>query len=339
MNQNQIIQNITIQYKLNAPITHATPLTTGKINTTYLLTTETTPYILQKINSTIFKHPLTTMKNIQYITQNDTHHLFPKLLYTIHNKPYVLDNSNVWRLYELSGTRIIKEELNSSDFYQLGKRIAQMHKFLGTKENTNITPAIPDFCNVTKRIDNLQAEYAKCSVKNPLVEEIYTYLDQRSQKAKEIDELFRSDKLPQSIIHNDLTINNIVWNDQLKDYVMIDLDTMNVGTILYDLGDFLRNVCTDKHNEQITFNLDNCNQILSGYLAWGKESISKQEISLVPDSIWIMTYFLCTRYLLDYLMHNVYFKTTYEKENLDRAREKMLLLKEIEEKEKGIETI
>ena len=57
-----------------------------------------------------------------------------------------------------------------------------------------------------------------------------------------------------------------------------------------------------------------------------------EEVSLMGESIRIITLELAIRFLNDYINGDTYFKTSYEKHNLDRARNQLALVKDIENK-------
>ena len=52
----------------------------------------------------------------------------------------------------------------------------------------------------------------------------------------------------------------------------------------------------------------------------------------MPESIRIITLELAMRFLNDYINGDVYFKTDYKGHNLDRARNQLALVKDIEKK-------
>ena len=57
-----------------------------------------------------------------------------------------------------------------------------------------------------------------------------------------------------------------------------------------------------------------------------------EEVSLMAESIRIITLELAIRFLNDYINGDTYFKTSYPKHNLDRARNQLTLVQDIETK-------
>ena len=60
--------------------------------------------------------------------------------------------------------------------------------------------------------------------------------------------------------------------------------------------------------------------------------MKEDEVKLMGESIKIMTFELAIRFLDDYLNGDTYFKCNYKNHNLDRDRNKMKLVEDIENK-------
>ena len=60
------------------------------------------------------------------------------------------------------------------------------------------------------------------------------------------------------------------------------------------------------------------------------ENITEEELSLMGESIRIITLELAIRFLNDYINGDTYFKVNYGKHNLDRARTQFKLVADME---------
>ena len=60
--------------------------------------------------------------------------------------------------------------------------------------------------------------------------------------------------------------------------------------------------------------------------------ITQEELTLMSESIRIITLELAMRFLNDYINGDTYFKINYPTHNLDRARNQLALVKDIENK-------
>ena len=137
------------------------------------------------------------------------------------------------------------------------------------------------------------------------------------------------------VIHGDPKINNFLFDFKTNKFVsLIDLDTLQEGLILYDIADCLRSCCNPLGEEtnsikEVKFSFDSYQQALLGYLSYRNKVITKNDITLIPASLKIITFELALRFLIDYMNGNIYFNSTYENQNLDRANIQLRLLASI----------
>ena len=145
-------------------------------------------------------------------------------------------------------------------------------------------------------------------------------------------------KLPLRVTHNDTKVNNVMMNKDTGDFLaVIDLDTVMPGSMLFDYGDGIRSTaCTAKEDEhdlsKVKMDLDLFKAYTDGYLSEMSESLTYEELSLMAESVRIMTLELAIRFLNDYINGDTYFKTDYDKQNLYRTRAQIALVKDIESK-------
>ena len=69
-----------------------------------------------------------------------------------------------------------------------------------------------------------------------------------------------------------------------------------------------------------------------GYMSKMIPYITQEELTLMSESIRIITLELAMRFLNDYINGDTYFKINYPTHNLDRARNQLTLVKDIENK-------
>ena len=69
-----------------------------------------------------------------------------------------------------------------------------------------------------------------------------------------------------------------------------------------------------------------------GYLSEMADYLTEDEVCNMGESIRVITFELALRFLNDYINGDTYFKTTYDKHNLIRARNQLKLLSDIEKK-------
>jgi hypothetical protein len=127
-------------------------------------------------------------------------------------------------------------------------------------------------------------------------------------------------------------------NKDTGDYLaVIDLDTVMPGSLLFDYGDGVRSTAsTSKEDEtdlsKVSLDLDLFKAYTDGYLSEMASYMTYDELTLMGESIRIITLELAIRFLNDYINGDTYFKIAYPTHNLDRARNQLALVQDIESK-------
>ena len=116
------------------------------------------------------------------------------------------------------------------------------------------------------------------------------------------------------------------------------------GLCGYDFGDGVRSICCsttedEKDLTKVVFNLDKFDSFTKGYLTYLKTSLTELEKETLADSIYSMTVELASRFLLDYINGDTYFKISYEDHNLVRTRCQLALAKDVDSKMEKIREI
>ena len=116
---------------------------------------------------------------------------------------------------------------------------------------------------------------------------------------------------------------------------MIDLDTVMPGSALYDFGDAIRSGASktfedDTNLNNVGINLEYFESFTEAYLSETKDILTKTEIDYLAFSCILLTLELVIRFLTDYINGDTYFKCDYENHNLDRVRNQIALVKDME---------
>ena len=109
------------------------------------------------------------------------------------------------------------------------------------------------------------------------------------------------------------------------------------GSGLYDYGDGVRSAASsaledEKDLSKVYINMDMFKAYTDGYLSEMAPYLNKCEVDNMANSIKVITLELAIRFLDDYLSGDTYFKTNYEHHNLDRCKNQLKLVNDIDEK-------
>ena len=322
----------------------------GHINDTYLC--ESSPaFILQRINTDIFKNPEELMQNICNVTEHvrkkiaenggDTKRETMTLIKTKDGKNYYKsDENNYFRMYSFVENTVTHDlPENSMQLYHAAKAFGKFQRMLDDFDAKKLHETIVDFHTTPKRVEQLQ-EAIKNNAAGRL-ESVKAEVDfaiKYSKYAPMIVDEIKKGEIPIRVTHNDTKLNNVLFDAETDEGVcVIDLDTVMPGSALYDFGDALRFAgSTGAEDEtdldKIWFDLERFEYFAKGFLEETADCLTKKEIELLPLSVLMMTYECGTRFLADYLNGDTYFKIHRENHNLDRARTQLKLVADIESK-------
>lgn len=219
-------------------------------------------------------------------------------------------NGKVWRWRLLKGIEgdIYSEAPTEELAYEAGNMIAAFHTMLSQY------PRKLEVGRLSFRYDD---ELTKLShFEKQLMADPDVSIQTATQLLlTEMPKLTLPTDLPIRIIHADPKMSNFVFDHNKKAICMIDLDTVQQLSPLYDIGDALRSWCGRKEDDiQNSFNRDIYIALLKGYMSNSKNLLSDREQSLIPQAAKLIMLGLATRFLNDYI-EDSYFgwdETRYE---------------------------
>ncbi len=332
------------------------PITAGHINDTYIVEYKledgsTQRYLLQRINTNVFKKPIELMENVMGVTAHlrkkiaenggdptrETLTVFPA---KDGKNYYMADDGGCWRMYNfVEDTFSISELTNPVDFKNAAISFGNFQKLLADYPIDTLYETIPNFHNTVSRFadfkkaleDNLSGR------KDEAIPEIEFVLA-RENDCGIIVEMLANGELPLRVTHNDTKLNNILFdNTTKKGLCVVDLDTVMPGSSLYDFGDSIRfgaNTAAEDEKDlsKVSLSLEYFRAYVEGYLESAGESLTENEIDFLPFSAKLLTLECGIRFLGDFINGDVYFKTEYPEHNLVRARTQFKLVEDIEAK-------
>lgn len=330
-----LINNFDIKGKLLS----IEPYGNGHINKTFLVKTSKETYIFQLINKNVFSNIEALMNNIYLVTT----HLRKKNVNTLEivktkdGKLYSMLGDDYVRGYKYIEDSICYESLPSLELVKEAARgFGEFHNALVDIEISNIVDTIPDFHNTKKRYK----DFLKIVEENPkerlcLCKEEVEFIKSNSELYSLLVDSIDERSIGKRITHNDPKINNVAFSKSSnKVSCILDLDTVMLGSYLYDFGDALRSLFTGDNEDNmdtslLKVDLDLYKAYLEGYYSMMVSSLNEKEISLLPTSILIISLELSMRFLGDFLNGDIYFGVNYSTHNLVRARSQIALAKDL----------
>lgn len=344
---NERIKKIADKFEFKGKLVKITPVSIGLINDSYILEyifeENTVRYLLQRINTFVFKKPKDVMSNIVSVTQyiNDRNKSIgcfdpDASIFVIPSKNgenfYKSEDDEYYRAYNyIENTYTLDAVTGKEDAYNAGRAFGKFIYDLKDFDVDNLFVTIPDFHNTKKRYDNLynaikKDEFNRADSVKPEIDLI--------EKTKDdvflITDLFEQGKIPCRVIHNDTKINNVLFDcNTHKTTCVVDLDTIMPGSFLHDFGDAITTGAVEDKDGKITLNLDYFSGYIRGYFESCYSILTKEEIELLPIAAKTLAFEVTIRFLADYLCADVYFKTEYDNHNLVRTRQQLTLVQDI----------
>ena len=332
---------------------------TGHINIAYYVALydgrEVKQYLVQKVNTYVFRQPIGMMRNIDLITQ----HVMAKeqtmerrrrlhFHHTAEGRNYVVlrdgisvepegvdfqeENVEFWRLCNFIESSVSFEtgDGNADVLRISGRAFGRFLKQLQDFDASCLIESIPRFHDTRFRMNSFfdlvaRDELGRAAACLPEIEMIRQYRAFGETLCEAIDR----GELPIRVTHNDTKTNNILFDRETLDpLVIIDLDTCMPGLACYDFGDTVRfAACTAEEDRAAGMRLDLnlMRAYTEGYLSEAKDVLTAAEIESLPVGAAVITLELASRFLGDYLIGDKYFRIDYPEQNLMRARAQLTL--------------
>ena len=353
-----MINEVIRKFNIDGELVNVDVNDSGNINKTYVATFKKDDgslkkYLVQRINTSVFTEPYKLMKNIDSVTSylkrqmrrdGDTTHRVLEVIKTKDNKTlcYIDNNGqrDYYRVYEFIENAVTYDYSTDTNIvYNTGVAFGNFQKSLIGYPMNRLHETIVDFHDTKKRYQKF-IEDIKIDPEGRVMEvasEIVLILMREDICPMIVDSL-GTEQVPYRVTHNDTKVNNVMMNVETGEYMaVIDLDTVMPGSLLFDYGDGIRSTASTAAEDEtdlskVQIDLELFEAYTRGYLSEMAPYITESELDLMGESIRIITLELAIRFLNDYINGDTYFKTNYEKHNLDRARNQLRLVQDIEYK-------
>ena len=352
---NKIKNEILPEFDMCGKAVDISRLGNGHINDTFLLTTKNeekeTRYVLQRINSNVFKDPNAVMDNIWNVTEHiakklelcdgDTERGVMRFIRTKSGKGFLsTQDGSFFRMYKYIDSSISLDlPETKDDFYESAVAFGSFQRMLSDFNADILNETIADFHNTPDRFKKfLRAVEENKSGRRDIAEKEIQFVLEREAFTHILTDALSKGEIPLRVTHNDTKMNNVLLDEKTRKQVcVIDLDTIMPGLSINDFGDSIRFGAStaaedEKDLSKVHFDLDLFEVYLDGFLKGSDGQLTANEIELFPEGAKMMTLECGMRFLTDFLDGDTYFRTHYSEHNLDRCRTQFKLVCEMEEK-------
>ena len=337
---------------------NAVRIKTGHINSTWCVAMYqagvTVRYILQGINTLVFKSPENVMDNVLRVTNcirsklqskglRDVSRRVLTVIPTSDGKSYFCDgDGGCWRMFLFIEDAVTRESITSpSDARRLGQAFANFQSQLAHMPGSPLHETIPNFHDTPYRF-RYEFEPAISADSHGRVSEVkkeIAFIRARSCEMGIVMSGLRRSDIPIRVTHNDTKLNNVMFDAQTGEALcVVDLDTVMPGSALFDFGDMVRTATCKAPEDELR--LDSVEmqmlffkELVRGYYEGAKVFLTKVEKELLARSGKLITLELAMRFLTDYLQGDHYFSVHRPGHNLDRCRAQIKLVESMERHE------
>ncbi len=349
------IKKVLPQFQLPEEFQKITLFNNGHINKTYKVTYEKDgkdqSYIVQGINSYVFKNPEDVMDNIAEITQfmkqkleacgGDSERGVLNFLKTDSGKNYYQDeNGEYWRVYRfVDHSKTYDVITDTRILYNSGKAFGDFQQMLSDFPMEKLKETIPGFHDTPERLKYFDAMVKK----DPLgrakdAQQEIAFIQSHAEMAERLIRMQRTGELPLRVTHNDTKFNNVLIDTDTDEAIcVIDLDTVMPGLCAYDFGDAVRFAASSAAEDEVDLSkvyldMDYYEAFTKGYMESAGKHLTQNEIETMALGALTITLELASRFLADHIDGDHYFHIHHENHNLERAKNQLKLVADMEAK-------
>lgn len=355
-------ETIALQFEVPGQLVALESIGSGNVNDTFRVVLRTTfseeQYILQRINQAVFKEPAIVMSNMKAVTdhahkrilaeaaESDRIWQLPRVIPAKNGDDFVVDaEGGYWRALSMIASTVNYDKISVPEHAaEAGRVLGHFQRIIADFPIEQLEDTLPGF-HITpeylRKYDTVLTDPAaqKRLELSAEARRLAKFIDQRRAFANTLESARERGELKLRPIHGDPKITNVMIDKVTgKGTSIVDLDTVKPGLIHYDFGDAVRSGCNPAGEEttdlkEVALDMDLFQALVQGYLAEAKDFLTEADKKYLYDSVRLIAFELGLRFFKDYLGGNVYFKTSYEAQNLNRARVQFALCESIEVRE------
>lgn len=339
---------IAERFATGAPVVSVAPLGCGLINDTYLVKTGEGGFVLQRINARVFPAPERIMANLEVLTEHLARHgapglRLPVLIPAADGTPWVRDaEGSVWRLMTLiPDAHALPRVETEAQAAEVGRVLGAFHRLVSDLPAERLAITLPGFHDTPAYLERftqvLQRGGGVCQT--PQVRLAVREVAAGRTGVEVLEVARRQGRIPERVTHGDPKLDNILFDrDGRRALSLVDLDTVQPGLWLQDLGDCVRSCCNRRGESPggepaAELDLGLLAALLGAYAEQTRGLLAPAETALVYEAVRLVPFELGLRFLTDHLEGDRYFRVTAPGENLVKARVQLALAADVARKE------
>lgn len=342
-----MFENILTHFGLNPANFTVQPFGSGLINHTWKISNHhgLPCYILQQINTAVFKQPEDIAMNIgnlgTFLQKESPDYLFAGALpSTTGSALFVDDKKQYYRVFPfIAQSHSVDMVHTPGQAFEAARQFARFTRLLSGFDTSQLKITIPQFHDLSLRYRQFTDALKNG---NPMrikdATGLISYLEQQHHLVQTYERIKSDAGFRMRVIHHDTKISNVLFDANQKGLCVIDLDTVMPGYFISDVGDMMRTYLSpvseeEKDFQKIQVRNEFFTAIAEGYIGELNNELSETEKKHFVYAGQFMIYMQALRFLTDHLNDDVYYGARYDGHNLIRAQNQAILLQQYNEKE------
>lgn len=323
-----------------SPDAQFTPLGSGLINRTLLVTDDGRRRVLQCLNTQVFRDPAQVMRNCHTVTAHlgreraagRYDYAVLELVPTLAGEPAaILADGTWWRMYaHVPDTRTHDTADDISLVFEAGRGFGAFTAALSGVDPNDVGEVIPHFHDPVSRFDAFLAakqsdRAGRVATTQSECESASGYRDVLGHWRGLLDA-----GMPWRVTHNDCKLNNLLFDADDRARCVIDLDTVMPGSLMFDFGDMARTMVSPVPEDstdlaRVAVRHDHFAALARGYVDGCGGLLTQLERDNLVFAARLVTGIMALRFLTDWLDGDHYYRIDRPAHNLERARNQFAL--------------
>lgn len=334
----ELIKTVFKDFYPDKPILAYSAINFGLINSTYKIETADEDYILQKMNQVVFPNIKALLNNKIKTTWYLNANGFPTLTFIANKegKFFSEQDQTIWQLSSYIPSVVLDRIDSDTVASQVGTYLGKFHTALLNFPVSELEYTIPDFHNTIKRFNDFEESIKNASPERlSEAKESIEFLESNFKNIEGVANDINMQKIPLRVVHNDTKVGNMLFDQNKNILCIIDFDTVMPGSIFHDVGDALRtgsNTATEEEKDlsKVRFDVEIYEAFMEAYVNEASCFMTKEEAKNIHLSLPLILFEQACRFLGDYLNNDTYYTTTYEDQNLVRAKTQIKLMDSVQ---------